>query len=93
VGLLLGLEALRQPLSPVLSALLIREHVSRGSIQPQPGDLARRHVIQAPPGHEECLRHHIGRVIAVSASKRVAQHAVVVGFVKGLETVASRARA
>ena len=74
--------------APQVAAPLVREHVPRDAVQPQPGGLTLGHVRAPAPRDQETLGHHVRGVGGrAHAAQRVAEDGVDVRGVQPLEGV------
>ena len=73
-------EAVAQKLGAApLAASLVSHDPPSHAVQPQPGLLAGRYVVQPAPGNQECLRDDISGVVTVPGpSKRVTKQRIAI---------------
>ena len=86
LGRQFGPEPLAQRGAPLLAAALVGEHPPGDPVQPRPGVLPGRDVVDPPPGGEERLGDDVGGVVGVAGpAQRVAEDGGVVDGVHLLE--------
>lgn len=85
-----GLEPVGECQPAPLATAVIRQNAPGGAIQPEPGLIARRDLVQPPPGSQERLGQDVGCIVSViCAAQGVPEQLDPVCRVQVLEPVSS----
>ncbi len=85
-----GPEPVRQCQPAALATPVICQDAPGSAVQPEPGLIARRYLVKAPPGSQECLGQDVGRIVGiVGAAQGVPEQGDPVRRVHFLEPVPS----
>jgi len=70
-----AVQSAAQLRAPALAPVVVGEHAPGDSVQPEPGAIAVRHVVEPPPGREERLGDNVGGGVCIlGAAKDVSEN-------------------